>query len=281
MKFGIHSAFHAGSVDLGEFAARCEQLGFESLWLPEHTVIPVNPSVGPGGAAGESIPDSYLLMTDPLIALTITAAATTTLRLGTGVLLVPEHHPVDLAKRISSLDFYSGGRFILGVGTGWQPEESAALGGDFPRRWTQASESLEIMKKLWTEDEPEHDGHYHSFPKLRFHPRPVQTPHPPILLGGGAARVFDRVAAIADGWAAWGIAPDELAAGRRLLNDACDRIGRAGDTASITVFTDNRDPGVIEAYSAAGADRVVITMGSTPRHDPFARLEQIAKLAAA
>lgn len=92
--------------------------------------------------------------------------------------------------------------------------------------------------------------------------------------------MFDRVAAIADGWAPWAIAPEELAAGRRLLNDACDRIGRAGDTASITVFTNNLDPDVIDAYSAAGADRIVITMDSTPGHDPFARLEQVAKLAA-
>jgi hypothetical protein len=136
------------------------------------------------------------------------------------------------------------------------------------------------MKKLWTENEPEHHGHYHSFPKLRFHPRPVQKPHPPVLLGGSAKRLFDRVAAMADGWAPWEIVPDKLAAGRRLLNDACERIGRAADTASITVFTNNRDPGVINAYSAAGADRVVITMGSMPRHNPFARLEQIAKLAA-
>jgi probable F420-dependent oxidoreductase len=278
MQFGIHSAFHTGSVDLAEFAARCEQLGLESLWLPEHTVIPVNPSVGPGGAVGEPIPDSYFLMTDPLIGLTVAAAATRTLRLGTGVLLVPEHHPIDLAKHISSLDFYSGGRFILGVGAGWQPEESAALGGDFPRRWAQATESLEIMKKLWTEDEPEHDGHYHSFPKLKFHPKPVQKPHPPILLGGGAKRLFERVAGMADGWAPWQIAPDDLAAGRRKLDQACERIGRAPDTVSITVFTSRRDTGVFDAYARAGADRVVITMGSEPRHDPFGRLEQIAKL---
>ena len=92
--------------------------------------------------------------------------------------------------------------------------------------------------------------------------------------------MFDRVAAIADGWAPWGIAPDELAAGRRLLNDACDRIGRAGDTASITVFTNKRDINVIDDYSAAGADRIVITMDSTPGRHPFARLEEVAKLAA-
>ena len=176
MKFGIHSAFHAGSVDLAAFAVRCEELGFESLWLPEHGVIPVHPSVGPGGVVGAPIPDAYVLMVDPLIGLTVAAAVTKTLRLGTGVCLIPEHHPVALAKRIASLDLYSNGRFILGTGAGWQPEESAALGGDFPRRWAQTVESLTIMHKLWTEDEPAHAGTYDQFPPLRFHPKPVQTP---------------------------------------------------------------------------------------------------------
>lgn len=279
MQFGIHSAFHAESVDLPEFAARCEELGFESFWLPEHVVIPVNPSVGPGGVEGGSIPDSYVYMTDPLIGLTVAAAATSTLRLGTGVLLIPEHHPIDLAKRISSLDLYSNGRFILGVGAGWQPEETAALGGDFPRRWAQTTESIAIMKKLWTEEEPEHDGEYYSFPPLRFHPQPVQKPTPPILLGGSSKRVFDRVAGWAHGWAPWGISPDDLAAGRTALHEACDRTGRDRDTVSITAFTANRDPDFISGLAGAGADRIVITMDSTPAHDPFARVEQIAKLA--
>ncbi|NQW18018.1 MAG: LLM class F420-dependent oxidoreductase [Chloroflexi bacterium] len=279
MQFGIHSAFHAGSVDLAEFANRCEQLGFESLWLPEHVVIPVNPTVGPGGVAGAPIPDSYVFMTDPLIGLTIAAAATKTLRLGTGVLLIPEHHPVDLAKHISSLDLYSNGRFILGVGAGWQPEESAALGGDFPRRWAQTTESIAIMKKLWTEHEPEHDGHYYSFPPLRFHPQPVQKPTPPILLGGGSKRLFDRIASWADGWAPWGPSPDDVSTGRSALDAACERAGRDPKTASVTAFTGTRDVDAFKAYSAAGADRLVITMDSTPGRNAFGRLEQIAKLA--
>jgi probable F420-dependent oxidoreductase len=278
MQFGIHSAFHTGSVDLATFAARCEELGLESLWLPEHSAIPVNPSVGPGGVPGAPIPDSYLLMTDPLIGIMVAAAATKTLRLGTGVLLVPQHHPVDLAKRISSIDWYSDGRFILGVGAGWQPEESAALGGDFPRRWAQTMESLTIMKKLWTENEPEHDGRYYSFSPLKFHPQPVQKPTPPILLGGGSKRLFDRTAALADGWAPWQIDPDALVGGRRKLGEAWDRAGRAGQP-STTVFTNKRDPDVVTAYSEAGADRVVFTMASTPDRDPFGRLEEIAKLA--
>jgi probable F420-dependent oxidoreductase len=279
MEFGIHSAFHAGSVDLAEFAARCEQLGFESLWLPEHTVIPVNPSVGPGGAVGETIPDSYLLMTDPLIGLTVVAAATKTLRLGTGVLLIPEHHPVDLAKRISSLDLYSNGRFVLGVGAGWQPEESAALGGDFLRRWAQTTESIAVMKKLWTEDEPEHDGHYYSFPPLKFHPQPVQKPTPPILLGGGSKRLFDRIAGWADGWAPWSPSPDDVVRGRAALVAACGAVGRDAGEMSVTAFTGSRDAETIAAFEAAGVDRLVVTMASTADRKPFSRVEEIARAA--
>ncbi|ETW99035.1 MAG: hypothetical protein ETSY1_16510 [Candidatus Entotheonella factor] len=248
MQFGIHSAFHADSVDLAEFAVRCESLGFESFWLPEHSVIPVNPSVGPRGVPGAPIPDSYVLMVDPLIGLTVAATVTKTLRLGTGVCLIPQHHPVDLAKRIASLDLYSNGRFILGTGTGWQPEESAALGGDFPHRWTQTAEAFTIMHKLWTEKEPEHEGRYYQFPPMRFHPQPVQGPRPPILLGGTAPRVFQRAAAHADGWAPFLIDPEGLAAGREHLRREFEQAGRDPDTADVTVFVSRADQDTIEQY---------------------------------
>ena len=277
MQFGIHSAFHTGSVDLAEFASRCDELGFKSLWLPEHTVIPVNPSVGPGGVPGAPIPDSYLLMVDPLIGLTIAAAATSQLRLGTGVCLIPEHHPIDLAKRISSLDFYSDGRFILGVGAGWQPEETAALGGDFERRWAWTKESIAIMKKLWTGDEPEHTGSYYRFPPLRFHPKPVQQQGPPILLGGRSKWVFRRVAAWADGWAPWMISPDDLAAGRSELGRECARMGRDPASTTITVFSSRSNRSKVRDYARAGADRIVFTVASTPGMDPFGQVEEIAR----
>ena len=279
MHFGIHSAFHAGSVDLAEFAARCEALGFESFWLPEHSVIPVNPSVGPRGVPGAPIPDSYVLMVDPLIGLTVAATVTKTLRLGTGVCLIPQHHPVDLAKRIASLDFYANGRFILGTGTGWQPEESAALGGDFPHRWTQTAEALTIMHKLWTEEAPEHEGTYYQFPPMRFHPQPVQRPRPPILLGGTAPRVFQRAAAHADGWAPFLLDPEGLAAGRENLRREFEQAGRDPDTADVTVFASRTDQDTIEQYRAAGANRLVFTMGSTPDANPFERLETLASAA--
>lgn len=278
MKIGIHSAFHTGSVDLSEFAAACEKLGFESLWLPEHVVLPVNPSVVPGGGPGTRIPDSYLLMTDPLIGLTVAAAATRTLRLGTGVCLIPEHHPIDLAKRISSLDFYSNGRFILGAGAGWQPEETAALGGDFARRWAQTTESIAVMKKLWTEDEAEHDGEFYSFPPMRFHPKPVQKPGPPILLGGTSKRVFRRVVEWADGWAPWQASVDDVVAGRKKLDEACELARRDPGTVTITNFSSSVDAEVVRSNECAGVNRYVITMASTPDHDPFARLDKIAKV---
>jgi probable F420-dependent oxidoreductase len=279
MQVGIHSAFHAGSVDLAKFAARCEALGFESLWLPEHSVIPVHPSVGPRGVPGAPIPDSYVLMVDPLIGLTVAATVTQTLRLGTGVCLIPQHHPVDLAKRIASLDLYSKGRFILGTGTGWQPEESAALGGDFPHRWVQTAEALTIMDKLWTEPEPEHAGTYYRFPPMRFHPQPVQRPRPPILLGGTAPKVFQRAAALADGWAPWMIAAEGLAVGRHHLRRAFEKAGRDPGTAQVTAFVSSSDTEVVEQYQAAGADRLVFTMGSSPAADPFGRLETLAQVA--
>jgi probable F420-dependent oxidoreductase len=277
MDFGIHARFHSGSVDMPEFVARCEQLGFESFWLPEHVVVPVNPSVGPGGVRGGSIPDSYLVMFDQLIGLTVAATASKTIRLGTGVCLIPEHHPVDLAKRISTLDVYSGGRVVLGIGAGWQPEESAALGGDFKRRWTQTAESVEVMKKLWTEEGPEHSGEYYSFPPLKFYPRPLQKPHPPLLLGGTAKRVFKRVAAWGDGWAPWGIGPEEFGAGVNQLAQECAAIGRDPATASITVMSIRPDAALVKRYESAGAQRIVFVMDTAPEKDPFGRLDQIAR----
>jgi len=279
MLFGIQSAFQSDSVDLAEFAAKCEELGFDSFWLPEHTVIPVTPSIGLNGVPGAPIPDSYLRMADPIIGLTVAATSTSQLKLGTGVCLIPEHHPIDLAKRISSLDMYSGGRFILGVGAGWQPEETKALGGDFERRWAQTKESIVIMKKLWLEDKPEHNGEYYQFPPLKFYPKPIQKPGPPILLGGTSKWVYRRTAAWADGWAPFLIDPSGLEHGRHELNRECERIGRDPTTATITVFSNAPDQESISRYVKAGADRIVFTMDSTPGQKPFKQIEEIANAA--
>ena len=276
MRYGLHAEFHHGSVDLPEFAAHIERLGFESIWLPEHTVIPVNPTVGPGGVKGAPIPDSYAIQADQMVGLSIAAASTKTLRLGTGVCLIPEHHPIDLAKRISTLDMYSKGRVVLGIGAGWQPEESKALGGDFPRRWAQTNESMRIMRKLWTEDEPEHQGEYYSFEPVRFYPKPVQKPGPPVLLGGGSKRVFQRAAEYGDGWIPWMVPPEKVAEGRASLLKAFEDAGRDPDSAEVTIFVGKPDKDLCAAYEKAGVDRIVFVVGTEPEKDPSGTAEKIA-----
>lgn len=277
MRYGLHAAFHHESVDLPEFAALCEKLGYESIWLPEHTVIPVNPTVGPGGVKGAPIPDSYAVQADQVVGLSIVAASTKTLRLGTGVCLIPEHHPIDLAKRISTLDMYSHGRVVLGIGAGWQPEESAALGGDFPRRWAQTNESMRIMRKLWTEERPEHDGDYYSFPPVRFFPKPAQKPGPPVLLGGTSQRVFERAAEYGDGWIPWMVPAEKVAAGRDDLRRAFESAGRDPDSAQVTVFASAPDKDLAAAYENAGVDRIVFVIGTEPEADPAGTIERIAR----
>lgn len=279
MKVGVNGAFQADSVDLGEFAARCEELGFESIWLPEHPVVPVHASRGPGGVEGAPIPDSYARMVDQMIGLSMVAASTSTLRLGTGVCLVPEHHPIDLAKRIATLDLYSGGRFVLGVGAGWSPEESAAMGANFGRRWAQTREAVAVMKTLWTQEEPEFHGEFYDFPPVRFFPKPAQTPHPPILLGGRSKYLFERIASWADGWIPIGIAPDDLRAGRAEIARLCESKGRDPDTVHVTVYGLSADSEAIDAFKAAGADRATIGVNPSSDADPYRRLEEAARAA--
>ena len=270
MKYGIFDHVDRGTAPLAEFyedrlklAEKYDQAGFRSYHTAEHHETTLG------------------MASSPSVFLSALAQRTKNLRFGPLVYCLPQYHPVRLYEEICMLDNMSQGRFELGVGKGISSIESSYFGLDPEEVPSMYREYYQFLMQAFSEpDEVTFKGKHFSVENMPLEMRPVQNPHPPILLGGSAKRLFDRVAAMADGWAPWEIVPDKLAAGRRLLNDACERIGRAADTASITVFTNNRDPGVINAYSAAGADRVVITMGSMPRHNPFARLEQIAKLVA-
>ena len=155
---------------------------------------------GSPGAADGIVPESYSHFVDPFIALARASGATTTLKLGTGITLVPERNPLLLAKEISTLDFFSGGRFLFGIGTGWHREETAIMGGDFDHRWTQAREAILVMKELWTKTEAEYHGKYYDFPPVRSYPKPAQKPHPPVILGGHARTVLERIVEWGDGW---------------------------------------------------------------------------------
>ena len=195
MKIGVSTRVSSHSMDVALIAQKAESLGFESLWLPEHGVMPVHVTTRYQGSPDGSIPPSMSDIGDPFIGLARASAVTTTIKLGTGICLVPEHHPLLLAKEIATLDQLSKGRFLFGIGAGWLREETEILGGNFPHRWSQTREAVLVMKELWTKDEAEYHGKFYDFPPVRSAPKPFQKPHPPIFLGGSARNVFQRVVA--------------------------------------------------------------------------------------
>src|SRR3989442_11590202 len=200
MNIGISLFSGRQPIDAAVVAQKAEALGFDSLWLGEHPVIPVHSTSSAPGSSGGSIPDFYSRLVDPFVALARASAVTTTLRLGTGITLVPERNPLVLAKEIATLDYFSKGRFLFGIGAGWNKEETEIMGGDFTHRWTQTREAIEAMQALWANDAAEYHGTYYDFPPVRSCPRPVQRPHPPIFLGGSAKQVFQRTVAYGNGW---------------------------------------------------------------------------------
>ncbi len=166
MSIGLSVPLPAYTIDPAFMAATAERLGFESIWYAEHPILPVH-SDSPFPATGGEIPWTYAHFDEPYVALARASAVTTTLLLGTGITLIPERNPLVLAKTVASLDRHSGGRFILGIGTGWLREETELMGGDFDHRWTQTREALEVMKALWSNDAAEFHGRFFDFPPVR------------------------------------------------------------------------------------------------------------------
>ena len=158
MDIGIFVFESDSSLDPAVLARRAEELGFDSFWVPEHPVIPLQTSSPYPGSSDGIIPDVYGRVVDPFVALSRASAVTSPIKLGTGICLVPERNPLLLAKEIATLDLYSEGRFIFGIGAGWLKEETEIMGGDFPHRWTHTKEAILAMKELWTKDEAEYHG---------------------------------------------------------------------------------------------------------------------------
>jgi probable F420-dependent oxidoreductase len=198
MHFGVHIEPTDQTMDIVALGRLVESLGFESLFLPEHTHLPVaGASVHPSGPA---VHDRLRRFLDPFIALAAVASATTTLRLGTGVCLVPQHDPITLAKQIATLDFISGGRFLFGIGAGWNREELQNHGVDPATRFRRLREHVLAMRAIWTEEEASFHGDFVHFGPIWSWPKPAQRPHPPIIVGGEGPRVLDRVLDYGDEW---------------------------------------------------------------------------------
>ena len=257
MSVGVSTPLPAYTVDPAFMAKKAEELGFESIWYAEHPAVPVE-SDSPFPATGGEIPWTYSHFTDPYIALARASGATSTIKLGTGITLVPERNPLLLAKEIATLDRFSGGRFLFGIGTGWLREETEIFGGDFEHRWTQTREALEAMKELWTKDEAEYHGKYFNFPPVKSYPKPAQQPHPPIIIGGMARNVLRRIVSHADGWLPNRVTPAEVEDSRRRLDAMAAEVGRDPKSITISVYGQPADGDVVQSYLNAGADRVVV-----------------------
>jgi probable F420-dependent oxidoreductase len=257
-------------ADMGRLA---EDRGFESLFLAEHTHIPVARQT-PWGSSGEEMPRHYYRTLDPFVALTAAAAATTTLRVGTGVCLVIQRDPIVTAKEVASLDFLSGGRFEFGVGAGWNREEIENHGTPFDRRFGIMRERVEAMKALWTQEEASYQGRYVSFEPSAAWPKPVQQPHPPVLIGGNGERVLDRVLRYGDGW----FPNSEEGLGERIA-ELQRRAAEAGrGHLPVTFFGADRDVGAIQRLTDAGVDRILFYLPSAPADEVERATDELVAL---
>jgi probable F420-dependent oxidoreductase len=211
MKFGVSMFNTDYSIRIDDLALEVEARGLESLWVPEHTHIPKSrKSPWPGGP---TLPKEYWHAHDPFVALATAAAVTSRLKIGTGICLVVERDPITLAKEVASLDFLSRGRFLFGIGSGWNAEEMENHGTDFKKRWRVLREKILAMKEIWTKDEAEFHGEFVNFDPIWSYPKPVQKPHPPILLGVNTPKGRERIVDYCDGWFPIAARAGDLAAG--------------------------------------------------------------------
>jgi probable F420-dependent oxidoreductase len=272
MNIGVSIPLPAYLVAPAFMARTAEDLGFESFWCAEHPFLPVRSASRFPSSPDGVIPETYAHFVDPFVALACAAGATTRIKLGTSIVLVPERHPLLLAKEVSTLDYFSGGRFLFGIGAGWLREETEIMGGDFDHRWTQTRESVLAMKELWTKPEAEFHGKYYDFPLVKSNPKPKQKPHPPVLLGGSAKNVLQRVVAWGDGWLPTGpITPERVGEARASLDALAKDAGRDPRTLSISVHGQSADRDLVRRLLEAGATRVVIRPATMPSDADMAK----------
>lgn len=244
-------------------AQTCEQAGFHSLWAPEHVVLlDQYSSKYPYSPDGRMpMPTTQIDILDPFTALTYAAAQTKSLRLGTGICLVPERNPVVTAKEVASLDKLSGGRFDFGVGVGWLAEEFTAVGVPWEKRGQRTREYLEVMKKLWTEEETEFNGKFCSFPKVRSYPKPIQRPHPPIIFGGESKPALRRVGEVGDGWFGVNVSPPSAKEHIEQMRSYASAAGRDSSNFQYSVSKGIGTPitmDEVKAFRDAGVHQVIV-----------------------
>ena len=263
MKIGVSAFLTEHSGEPGAIAHTAENLGFESFWVAEHLVIPVAYTTYYPRSPDGKVPEFYAHLADPFIALAAAAQATTTIKLGTGICLLPERDTITTAKAIATLDMYSNGRMIIGAGAGWFPEEAEVMGVNFKKRWKHFRESVEALRELWTKDESSYDGEFVKFPPVKLFPKPVQKPYPPILLGAHDPKyAVKRVAQYADGWCPGNLSPEQAKESIPEIKRLAKEAGRDPDSLEFSTLLMAQDGGptleAMQEYEEAGVSRLVV-----------------------
>ena len=271
---GMFSTDYAMRPD--DLARELEARGFESFWVPEHTHIPASRRTPyPGGT---DLPKEYWHTYDPFVALTAAASVTKNLKVATGICLIIERDPITTAKEIASLDRLSNGRFIFGIGAGWNAEEMENHGTAYKTRFSLLRERVLAMKEIWTKEEAEFHGRFVNFDPIWSYPKPTQKPHPPILMGGFAAKTFDYVAEFCDGWMPIGYRleglTEKIAELRRRAADA----GRDPQTISVTIFGAKPERESLDQFEAAGVERVILMLPPADRDTVMPLVDNYAGL---
>ncbi len=275
MKYGLTLFPTDYSITPVDVAVEAEARGFESIWFPEHSHIPVDrKSPWPGGA---ELPKMYYDVLEPFVALAAAAAVTKTIRLGTGICLVVQRDPIQTSKSVATLDRVSDGRAQFGIGAGWNAEEMANHGtSDFWGRFALMRERVEAMKLIWTESKAEYHGRFVDFDPIHAWPKPVQQPHPPIHVGGGFPGGARRAIRYGDGWMPiFGRDPigERIAEFRKLAEEA----GRDADALEVSVFGCPPNPEILAPLAAAGLTRVIFGLPPAARDDVLPLLDRAAE----
>ncbi len=263
------------ATDIDELAREAESRGFESLFVPEHTHIPVSRRT-PFPSGGQ-LPTEYSHTFDPFVSLMAAAAATKRIRIGTGICLIIERDTIITAKEVASLDALSGGRFEFGIGGGWNAEEMENHGTDYKARFKRLGEQVRAMKEIWTKDEAEFHGQHVNFDKIWSWPKPAQKPHPPVLLGGESGHTLQRVVDFCDGWFPRGRAAEVILPALKDLRERAAKAGRDMKTISISVFGAKPDELTVESYAAAGITRAILRLPPEGRETVLPLLDQWSK----
>ena len=264
------------TIRMDELAVAMEERGFESLFLPEHTHIPASRlSPWPGGA---DLPSDYWHTHDPFVALAYAGAVTKNLKLGTGICLLAQREAIVTAKNVASLDMMSNGRFIFGIGGGWNVEEMNDHGVEYKTRFAQIKDQVLAMKALWTEEDAAYHGEFVNFDASWAHPKPVQTPHPPVIMGGETDYTLARVVDYCDGWLPRARHGFDAAENMARLKKFADAAGRDAAEISVSVFGAPGDADELAKYAEAGVTRAILGLPSAPRDEVLRLLDQYAPL---